>query len=99
MIVSHDVLVKRATCGYRFLASDEGKRLRFDVNLLNPDTIDLSSACDCALGVSPTCGSANMASRPDQATIGSSATPSSPTPGARSSNGNATWRRNNGQDH
>jgi hypothetical protein len=50
MTVSHDVLVERATRGYRFLASDEGKRLGFDVNLLNPDTIDLSSTCDCALG-------------------------------------------------
>lgn len=50
MTVSYDVLVERATRGYRFLASDEGKRLGFDVNLLNPDTIDLSSACCCALG-------------------------------------------------
>lgn len=49
-MISHDVLVQRATRGYRFIASDEGKRLGFDVNLLNPDTLDLSDACGCALG-------------------------------------------------
>lgn len=42
--------IERAQRGYTFIASDEGKRLGFDVNLLNPDTIDLSDACGCALG-------------------------------------------------
>lgn len=42
--------IERAQRGYNFLASEEGKRLGFDVNLLNPDTLDLSDACGCALG-------------------------------------------------
>lgn len=42
--------IDRAQRGYNFLASEEGKRLGFDVNLLNPDTLELSDACGCALG-------------------------------------------------
>jgi hypothetical protein len=49
MTLSHDVLVQRATRGYAFLR-DEGPRLGFDVNLLDPDLLDLSDSCDCALG-------------------------------------------------
>jgi len=41
---------KRAQRGYRFLASDEGKRLGFNVHLLNSDMLELSDACNCALG-------------------------------------------------
>lgn len=50
MYVTYDALLGRATRGYRFLASDEGKRLGFEVGLLNPGTLDLSDACGCALG-------------------------------------------------
>jgi hypothetical protein len=50
MTLSHEQYVERATRGYRFLASSEGQRLGFNVHLLNPDTLDLSDGCDCALG-------------------------------------------------
>jgi len=50
MILSHDELVARATRGYQLLASPEGRRLGFNVNLLNPDTLEMSDGCYCALG-------------------------------------------------
>lgn len=50
MTLSHEQYVERATRGYQFLASSEGQRLGFNVHLLNPDTLDLSDACGCALG-------------------------------------------------
>lgn len=50
MPLSHDELVTRATRGYRLLASPEGRRLGFNVNLLNPDTLEMSDGCYCALG-------------------------------------------------
>lgn len=40
----------RAQRGYDWLASDEAKRLGFDINLLNPDLLDLSDVCGCVLG-------------------------------------------------
>jgi hypothetical protein len=48
--LSHDELVTRATRGYQLLASPEGRRLGFNVNLLNPDTLEMSDGCYCALG-------------------------------------------------
>lgn len=42
--------VDRAQRGYDWLASDEAKRLGFDINLLNPDLLNLEDACGCALG-------------------------------------------------
>lgn len=50
MTLSYDELVARATRGYRLLASPEGRRLGFNVNLLNPDTLEMSDGCYCALG-------------------------------------------------
>lgn len=47
--VTNTEFIDRARRGYNFLR-DEGPRLGFNVNLLSPDTLDLSDACGCALG-------------------------------------------------